>query len=174
MTKDLICVGSITGSYGVRGEARIRSFCAEPRDIETYSPLTTPDGRQRFDVKITRAIKGGFAARLSGVDQKEQADALKGTGLYAPRSALPTLPDEEFYHTDLVGLQVVDTGGEPVGTVSAVHDHGAGDILEITGPALKEPLLLPFTKTTVPTIDLTAGRLMVAPPEDSSDAEDQD
>ena len=156
--KDHVCVGAIAGAFGVQGEARIKSFCAEPGDIARYAPLTTEDGRS-FDLKITRAIKEGFAARLSGVDTREDAEALRGTRLYAPRDRLPALPDDEFYHADLIGLTVVDTGGAELGRVRAVHDFGAGDVLEVLG-AWREHMI-PFTRTAVPTVDLAAGRVVV-------------
>ena len=159
-----ICVGAISGAFGVRGEVRIKSFCADPATIADYSPLTTEDGRT-FDLGITRAIKGGFAAVISGVDNKEDADALRSTRLYTARENLPNLPDDEFYHSDLIGLTVVDTGGETIGRVKTVQNHGAGDILEITGPTLKDGVLLAFTKEAVPTVDLTAGRIIIDPPE---------
>lgn len=152
----MVCVGAIAGAFGVRGEARLKSFCAEPDAIAAYSPLSTEDGRS-FDVAITRAVAGGFAARLSGVTSREQAEALKGTRLYAPRERLPALPDDEFYHADLVGLEVVDTGGAVLGRVRAIHDFGAGDVLEVHGA---DELLLPFTRRVVPTIDLAAGRVV--------------
>ena len=152
-----ICVGAIAGAFGVRGEARLKSFCAEPSDLGAYSPLTSEDGRS-FAVKITRPIKGGFAARLSGVRTREDAEALRGTALYAPRDRLPALPDDEFYHTDLIGLTVVDTGGEELGRVRAVHDFGAGDMLDVQG---KMELMIPFTRAAVPTVDLAAGRIVV-------------
>ena len=152
-----ICVGAITGAFGVRGEARIKSFCAEPADIAIYSPLMAEDGRS-FDLKITRAVKEGFAARLSGVPTREDADALKGTRLYAPRDRLPALPDDEYYHADLIGLLVVDTGGQELGRVRAVHDFGAGDVLDIVGG--RKPIMLPFTLKAVPTVDLSTGRII--------------
>lgn len=156
MNDPRVCVGAIAGAFGVRGEARIKSFCAEPSDIAGYSPLTAEDGRS-FSVRITREVKGGFAARLSGVDTREQAEALRGTRLYAPRDRLPPLEDEEYYHADLIGLEVVDTGGAALGRVRAVHDFGAGDVLEITGAA---GLMVPFTRAAVPTVDLRTGRLV--------------
>lgn len=158
---DKICVGAIAGAFGVQGEVRLKSFTTEPRDIAIYGPLTTEDGKRSFTVKLTRPVTGGLGARLSGVATREQAEALKGTTLWAPRSALPSLPDDEFYHTDLIGLEVVDTGGQVLGRVRAIFDHGAGDILEVVG---KEQLLLPFTRAVVPTIDLTAGRIVADPP----------
>jgi 16S rRNA processing protein RimM len=162
---DLICVGSIAGSYGVRGEVRLKSFCAVPEDIEAYSPLTDEDGKERFPVVLTRAIKNGFAARLGGVETKEEADALNGLRLYARRDQLPSLPDDEFYHTDLIGLEVYDTGGTLLGKVKSVQNHGATDLLELHGPGLKSTVLLPFTLDAVPTIDLEAGRIVADPPE---------
>ena len=156
-TPDRICVGAIAGAFGVHGEARIKSFGAEPEAIADYAPLTAEDGRS-FDLKITRAIKDGFAVRLSGVATREQAEALRGTRLYAPRERLPALPDDEFYHADLIGLTVVDTGGAELGRVRAVHDFGAGDVLEVLG---SKEHMIPFTRAAVPTVDLTSGRIVV-------------
>ncbi|MGX9355333.1 ribosome maturation factor RimM [Roseobacteraceae bacterium S113] len=165
MSDDLICVGSIGGAYGVRGEIRLKSFCAQPEAIAAYAPLTTEDGTQSFTISLGQSIKGGFSARLSGITTKEEADALKGTDLFAPRDRLPQLPDDEFYHSDLIGLEVLDTGGERLGRVKAVHNHGADDLLEIHGPNLKASVLIPFTKAAIPTVDLTAGRIIADPPE---------
>lgn len=162
---DLICVASIAGSYGVRGEVRLKSFCAIPGDIETYSPLTDEAGKERYPLVLTRPIKNGFAARLGGVETKEQADAINGLRLFARRDQLPSLPDDEFYHTDLIGLEVYDTGGTLLGRVKSVQNHGAADLLELHGPGLKATVLLPFTQEAVPTVDLDKGRVIADPPE---------
>lgn len=166
MTETRICVGAIAGAFGVHGEVRLKSFCAEPEAIASYGPLYDKTGTRSFTVKLTRSIPNGFAARLSGVATREQADALRGTQLHVDRDRLPGLPDDEFYHADLIGLQVLDTGGTPLGKVQAIHNHGAGDILEILYPGRKNAMLLPFTHAVVPTIDLTAGRIIVDPPEE--------
>ncbi|MEE4187092.1 MAG: ribosome maturation factor RimM [Roseobacter sp.] len=165
MSDAKICVGAIGGSYGVRGEVRIKSFCAVAEDIENYSPLTTENGAQRFHLAILRPIKNGFAARIAEVATKEEADALKGTQLFALRDQLPSLPDDEYYHTDLIGLDVLDTGGVVLGTVKTVLDHGAGDILEIRRPESSETVLLPFTLALVPTVDIAAGKIIADPPD---------
>jgi len=165
MTDGLTCVGAIAGAFGVKGEVRIKSFCATPGDIATYSPFTTEDGKREFKIEISRAMKGGFAGRIEGISNREEIEALKGTRLYVPLSRLPELPDDEFYHSDLIGLDVFDTGGEKLGHIRAVHDHGAGDLLEVFGPGLKSTVLLPFTKEAVPTIDLGAKRIIADPPE---------
>lgn len=162
---ELVCVGAIAGAFGVHGDVRLKSFCAEPEAIAEYAPLTTEDGGRSFDIQLVGQIKNGLSARLSGVRTKEEADALKGVRLYAPRDRLPNLPDDEYYHADLINLEVRDTGGASLGHVRAVLNHGAGDLLEIHGPGLKQSVLLPFTQAAVPTVDLTAGVLVVDPPE---------
>ena len=159
------CVGAIAGSFGVMGEVRLKSFCTNPEAIATYGPLSTEDGSRQFTIKLTRPVAGGLGARVSGITTKEQADALKGTSLYVAREKLPSLPDDEFYHADLIGLDVFDTGGALLGRVHALHNHGAGDLIEITGAGLKESLLLPFTLAAVPTVDLAARRIIVDLPE---------
>ncbi|CUI00361.1 ribosome maturation factor RimM [Leisingera aquaemixtae] len=162
---ELICVGAVAGAFGVRGEVRLKSFCAIPEEIEDYSPLSNEDGSQSYSLMITRPIKNGFAARISGVETKEDADAIKGLRLFARRDQLPQLPDDEFYHADLIGLEVYDTGGTLLGTVKSVQNHGASDLLEIHGPGLKATVLLPFTLEAVPTVDLNQGRIVADPPE---------
>jgi 16S rRNA processing protein RimM len=165
MSDGRIVVGAIGGAYGVRGEVRIKSFCAIAEDIEGYSPLTSEDGKTTFHLALIRPIKNGFVARIAEVATKEEADALKGTQLFARRDQLPSLPDDEYYHTDLIGLEVLDSGGAMLGHVKSVLDHGAGDILEVQRPGSPETVLLPFTKAAVPTVDLAAGRMIADPPE---------
>ncbi len=159
-----ICVGAIAGAFGVRGEVRLKSFTATPEDIELYSPLFSEDGTQSFSVSLIGQAKNGFTARLTGVQTKEQADALKGVRLFVDRDVLPDLPDDEFYHADLIGLEVYDTGGALLGRVESVLNHGASDLLEVK-PDHGESVLLPFTVAAVPTIDLKAGRLVADPPD---------
>ncbi|WP_322867830.1 ribosome maturation factor RimM [Aquicoccus sp. G2-2] len=162
---DRICVGAIAGSFGVQGEVRLKSFTADPQAIADYAPLYTEDGARSFTLEISRPVKQGFAARLSGIATKEQADALKGTRLFIDRARLPSLPDDEFYHADLIGLDVVDTGGVVLGRVKSVQNHGAADLLEIHGPNLKATVLLPFTRDVVPTVDLAQRRIVADPPD---------
>ena len=160
----MVCVGAFAGAFGVHGEVRLKSFTAEPEAIAGYGPLASEDGTT-YDVVITRGIKAGFAARVSGISSKEAADDLRGTRLYVARERLPSLPDDEFYHSDLIGLNVFDTGGEKLGIIKSVHDHGAGDLLDVHGPGLKNGVLMPFTKEAVPTVDLKGGRIVIDPPE---------
>ena len=164
MSDQRICVGAIAGAFGVRGEVRLKSFCAEPADIASYTPLTSEDGRREFTLTLGQPITNGFSARIDGIASKEAADALRGTRLYVGRDALPDLPDDEFYHADLIGLDVLDTGGTHLGRVNAVLNHGAGDILEIATPGQPDPVLLPFTVDAVPTVDLNARRIITDPP----------
>ena len=165
MADDLICVGAIGGAFGVHGEVRLKSFTADPEAIADYAPLCLEDGTGAYFIQLTREIKNGFAARLSGIATKEQADALKGTRLFAPRDRLPQLPDDEYYYADLIGLPVFDPGGAALGTVKAVLNHGATDLLELVVPGRSSTVLLPFTLDAVPTVDLAAGRIVADPPD---------
>ena len=171
-----VCLGAIAGAYGVRGEARVKSFCAEPEAIAAYGPLETEDRTSRFTLTLTGPVKEGFGARLSGVATREEAEALKGTRLYAPRDRLPALPDDEFYHADLIGLTAIDTGGAEIGRVRAVHDHGAGDMLDVVPAPGGEgaEVLIPFTRAAVPTVDLAQGRIVVDLAEAGLEGEESD
>ncbi len=168
-----ICVGAIAGAFGVHGEVRLKSFCVPPEAIAGYGPLWLEDGSRSFEVALTRRVAGGLGARLSGVASKEAADGLRGVRLHADRAALPALPEDEFYHADLIGLQAQDPGGRPLGRIRAVLNHGAGDLLEVApetgsatgGAAGGQAVLVPFTRAIVPTVDLAAGRVVVDPPE---------
>ena len=166
---DRICVGAIAGSFGVQGEVRLKSFCAEPTAIADYGLLYTADGSRSFFVKLTRPVAGGLGARLTGVKTKEEADALRGTSLYVSRDRLPELPEDEFYHADLIGLSAFDTGGVLIGTVTAIYNHGAGDIVEISPTRHKSALLLPFTTAIVPNVDVAAGRIVVNLPDETDE-----
>jgi len=162
---DRIVIGTLGGAFGVQGEVRLKSFCADPASIADYSPVYTEDGRSFAQIILTGSQKNGFAARLDGVVSKEEADALRNTKLYVDRAQMPSLPDDEYYYSDLIGLDVLDTGGQMLGTVKNVMDHGAGDLLEILAPGKSDTVLLPFTQAAVPTVDLAAGRIIADPPE---------
>ena len=162
---DLICVGAIAGAFGVHGEVRLKSFTAEPQDIAAYGPLMTEDRARSFSVTLTGQASNGLTARLGGIRTREEAEALRGLRLWLPRARLPALPDDEFYHADLIGLSVHDTGGTVLGRVTAVLNHGAADLLELQVPGQAETVLLPFTRAVVPTVDLASGRIVADPPE---------
>lgn len=159
-----VVVGALAGAYGVRGEVRVKSFCAVPEDIELYTPLQDSAGNT-YSLAVLRPAKNGLIARVAEIASKEDADALKGTELFALRDQLPSLPDDEFYHADLIDLPVFDTGGTELGRVKAVQNHGASDLLELIVPGASQTVLLPFTKAAVPTVDLSAGRIVADPPE---------
>ncbi|UWQ98806.1 ribosome maturation factor RimM [Rhodobacteraceae bacterium S2214] len=165
MTTDTrVIVGSLGGSFGVKGEVRLKSFCADPAAIADYTPLYAEDGRAFTQVVLTGQLKNGFSAQVSGITTKEEADALRNTPLYAERDAMPPVDDDEYYYADLIGLTVVDTGGATLGKVKNVVDHGAGDLLEITPPTTPETVFLPFTQAAVPTVDLKSGKIVADPP----------
>ena len=157
----LICVGEIGAAFGVRGENRVKSFCERPESIAEYAPLQNFDGTRQFTLRITGRTKNDLTARLSGVDNRDQANALRGTRLYSPRSKFPELQDDEFYQCDLVGAEARNANGETVGKIIAVHNHGGGDLIEISVCDQTESLLLTFNRATVPNIDLDKGFVTV-------------
>ncbi len=158
-----VCVGVVTGAHGVRGAVRLKSFTAEPEDVAGYGPLEDERGERRFALRLIGHAKGVLIAAISGIEDRDRAEALRGSRLYLPRSALPPPEEEEYYHTDLIGLDAMLADGTSLGTVRAVHDFGAGDTLEIER-AKGMPVMVPFTRAVVPVVDLDAGRLVVDPP----------
>jgi 16S rRNA processing protein RimM len=158
-----VCLGVVTGPHGVHGAVRIKSFTEAPEDVVRYGPLTDETGVRYFELRLIGAGKGVVIARLSGIEDRNQAEALRGLRLFLARSALPQTKAEEYYHADLIGLEAVLGDGTPVGRVRAIHDFGAGDTLELTRPGAP-PLMVPFTRAVVPSIELTAGRLVLDPP----------
>jgi len=165
-----ICLGQIGAAHRVGGEVRLRSFTADPEAIIRYGPLETEDGRV---VQITslRPAKDHFVARLKGVRHRDAAAQLTNAKLYVERARLPA-PDQpdEFYHADLIGLAVVSRAGEQIGSVVAIHNFGAGDLIEIRPKEGGTTRLLPFDEATVPVVDLAAGRLVVVEPDVEQEA----
>jgi 16S rRNA processing protein RimM len=162
----LVCLGQIGAPHGVRGEVRLRSFTAEPEAIAAYGPLQTEDGRA-IEIETLRPAKDHFVAALAGIHDRDAAAQLANVKLYAPRERLPQLADpEEFYYADLIGLAVVDPSGERIGSVVAIHNFGAGDLLDVQLDASGRSELLPFNDSNVPKVDIAAGTIVIDPPAD--------
>ncbi len=166
MSRTRVCVGAIAGAHGVKGLVKIKSFTEKPKDVAAYGPLGDETGDRKYDVAVVGLSRGLIIARVEGVDDREAAQALRGTRLYVDRSALPATEEETYYHADLIGLDAVSVDGAAVGKVKAVHNYGAGDVIEIERRD-EGPLLVPFTRSAVPEVDLTVGRLVVSEPEES-------
>ena len=157
-----ICLGQIGAAHGVRGEVRLHSFTSDPAAIAEYGPLETEDGRV-FEIETLRPAKDHFVARLSGVRDRDAASALTNTKLYVPRERLPqTQEPDEFYHADLIGLAVQNTAGNTLGSVIAVHNFGAGDLIEVRPDAGGKTELVPFDATHIPVVDIAGGKIVVA------------
>jgi 16S rRNA processing protein RimM len=166
MTEDKVLLGRIGGAHGLRGEVKIATFTAAPEDITAYGPLSSVDGTRTFVITGMRAASpGSVIARLKGVADRTQAEALNGIELYVPRDALPPPEEEdEFYYSDLIGLAAVSPEGAVVGKVIGVHNFGAGDLIEVRFGDERQPVLIPFDNAHVPHIDLGAGRVTVIRP----------
>jgi 16S rRNA processing protein RimM len=156
-----ILLGRIAAAHGVRGEVLIKTFTGRPQDIAAYGPLDDGGGRT-FKLKVVRVTpKGAVVAAIAGVDDRNGAEALKGAPLYVDRDRLPAPAEGQFYHADLIGLAAVDPDGRPLGEVVAVHNHGAGDLLEVRLAETGRTELIAFTDAFVPEVDLAARRVVV-------------
>jgi len=163
----LIKLGVFGAPFGVKGEIRVKSYCATPSAIADYGALSDDDGQRRFDLTIVRRLRDSMVlARVDGVTTREAATALTNVGLFARRDQLPPPGPNEFYHDDLVGLEATTPDGVLLGRVIAVLNFGAGDILEIALSEGGETRLLPFSDAVAPAIDFDAGRIVVAPPDE--------
>jgi 16S rRNA processing protein RimM len=164
-----VCVGQFAGAHGVRGLARLKPFTAVAEDVVRYGPLETEDAGRRFALELVGRAKGVVIVRVAGIDDRDAARALTGTTLYVARDRLPAPADGEFYYADLIGLSVTAPDGAPLGAIRAVHDFGAGDLLEL---ALADggAVMVPFTAEVVPAIDLAHRRAVVALPAGLLDA----
>jgi 16S rRNA processing protein RimM len=169
-----ICVARIGAAHGVRGAVKLWTFTEDPLAVTRYGPLTTKDGTRQFEVTHAREAKGHLVATLKGISSRDEAERLNGVELYVAREKLPDTDADEYYHADLIGLAAVTSADDPLGRVIAIHNFGAGDIIEIA-PAQGATMLLPFTNAVVPTVDLAGGRVVIELPdeiegEDAADA----
>jgi len=165
-----ICLGQIGAAHGIRGEVRLRSFTAEPAAFAAYGPLESEDGRV-FTIETLRPAKDFFVVRLSGVTDRDAAERLTNTKLYVPRERLPEpQAQDEYYHADLIGLRVVDCAGQPRGTVIAIHNFGAGDVIEVRPQIGDKTEMLPFDAATVPEVNVAGGRIVVSSSPDAEEA----
>ena len=159
MTKQ-VCIARIGAAHGVRGAVKLWTFTEDPFAVLDYGPLSTKDGARQFEVSNAREAKDHLVATLQGVTTRNDAEKLNGVELYVPREKLPPAEDGEYYHVDLIDLAAVSPDGAPIGRVVAIHNFGAGDVIEIAPPK-GATLLLPFTDAVVPTVDLAGRRVVI-------------
>lgn len=161
----LVCVARIGAAHGVRGAVKLWTFTEDPFAVRHYGPLLSKDGKRQFEVAQAREAKDHLVATFKGVTTRDEAECLNGIELYVAREKLPATDEDEYYHTDLIGLDAITTDGDALGRVLAIHNFGAGDIIEIAPP--KGPtMLLPFSDAVVPEVDLTGGRVVIALPQE--------
>jgi 16S rRNA processing protein RimM len=165
VTPSKICVARIGAAHGVRGAVKLWTFTEDPLAVKDYGPLTTKDGARQFEVTHAREAKDHLVVTLKGIATRDEAERLNGVELYIARDQLPETDEDEYYHADLIGLAAVTAEGAPIGRVIAIHNFGAGDIIEIAPPH-GATMLLPFTNAVVPTVDLVGGRVVIELPEE--------
>jgi 16S rRNA processing protein RimM len=165
-----IRVARIGAAHGVRGEVKLWPFTQDPMAVAQYGTLETEDGARQFEIESLRPAKDFLVARIAGVSDRDAAEALRNLDLFVPRERLPEIEEADtFYYADLVGLSAVTADGATLGTVTAVHNFGAGDIIEIAAVGGGAPLMLSFTEVAVPKIDLTAKQIVVVPPAEATE-----
>ena len=160
-----LCIARIGAAHGVRGAGKLWTFTEDPLAVKDYGPLVTKDGARQFEVTHAREAKGHLVATFKDIATREDAERLNGVELYIAREKLPAAGEDEYYHADLIGLAAVTPANEPLGRVIAIHNFGAGDIIEIA-PAHGATMLLPFTNAVVPTVDLANGRVVIELPDE--------
>jgi 16S rRNA processing protein RimM len=166
-----VLLGRIADAHGVTGEVLIHSYAEVPEQIGAYGPLSDATGQRAFQISCARRAAKGVVARLAGVVDRSAAEALKGLELYIQRERLPPPAEDHYYHADLIGLTAIDGEGQPFGRIVAVHNFGAGDLLEISLTASRGSELVPFSDATVPEVDLAAGRARILLPALAEDRE---
>lgn len=176
-----VCLGVVTGAHGVRGLVKVKSFTEIPENVAAYGPVETKDGTRRFAIEVKGMVKDLVLCQLEGIDDRDVAEALRGTELHVPREHLPQADEDEegWYHADLVGLRVVGEDGRSYGHVATVQNFGAGDLLEIAPEGGGETVLMGFTGDNVRLVDIDGGRIVIDPPlgtfgEASGEASDED
>lgn len=168
---NLILVGQVGGGFGVKGEVKVTAFTADPLALRSYGPLLRADGSPGLTLSAARPTKEGIVGRAAEIQTKEQADALRGLKLYVPRDRFPAPDEDEFYLADLIGVEARDPDGLVLGTVKAVQNFGADDMLEITPAAGGQTWYLPFTKACVPDLRLPEGWILAVRPEEVGERE---
>lgn len=161
----LVCVARIGAAHGVRGAVKLWTFTEDPFAVRRYGPLSTKDGRRQFEIAQVREAKDHLVATFKGVVTRDEAERLNGIELYVARDKLPATDEDEYYHTDLIGLAAVTADGDALGRVLAIHNFGAGDIIEIAPPK-GATMLLPFSNAVVPEVDIAGGRVVIALPQE--------
>ena len=168
MTEERVLVGAVIGPHGIRGEVKVKTFTEEPRSLAAYGPVETAQGDRLKILALRESKDAEVVVSFAGVKDRNTAELLKGIELYVRRDALPKPAEGEFYHADLVGLEVEDEGGAVIGKVRGVQNFGAGDLIEIEDFE-GDLRFVPFTTEAVPVVDIAQGRIVIVPPRSSSE-----
>ncbi len=157
-----LLMGIFGAAQGLTGEVRLQSYCENPLDINQYGALTSDTGKV-FELTHLRTTKNMLVARVKGISDRTAAEQLTNIALYIDRALLGEASDEdEYFHADLVGLNVMDENHERLGTVLALFNFGAGDMLEIRPVTSGKSVMLPFTKAAVPSINIIEQNIIVS------------
>ena len=157
----LVLLGEITGAHGIRGDVLVRTYTAEPEAIASYGDVTDASGLKRYSIRVVRVTDKGIVARINAIADRNGAEALRGTKLYIERKQLPPAAEQEYYYDDLIGLRAIAPDGQSIGTVVAVQNFGAGDLLEVQPASGAATEFIPFVDEWVPHVDVAAGTIVI-------------
>ena len=160
---DRVLLAAVIGAHGIRGEVKLKTFTAAPGNLDAYGALTTEDGRELALASLRPTTGDEAIAQFAGIANRNAAESLKGQGLYVPRAALPAPEEGDFYYADLIGLAAEDAEGAVLGTIAAIHNFGAGDVLEVKF-ASGGSEFVPFTDDCVPVVDIANRRVVAVLP----------
>jgi 16S rRNA processing protein RimM len=169
-----VCVARVGAPHGIRGDVKLWSFTADPLAVADYGALASKDGSRTLEIETLRPAKDFLVARFKGIADRDAAERLRNLDLYVPRDRLPPIEeDDEFYFADLVGLVAHDPAGTRIGQIAAVHNFGAGDLLELKLDDARDTVFVPFTDATVPHIDIAGGKVTIDRPQEIGTQEDE-
>ena len=169
-----LLMGRIGAAHGIRGEVRITSFTEEPLALKDYGPLATNRSGLVVEIEAARATTNVLVARLKGITDRNAAEKLNGVELFVDRDRLPpTSGEDDFYHADLIGLEARLVDGSVLGTVTAIPNYGASDLLEVRDGRTGDTFLYPFTKAVVPEVHVADGYLVIEVPVDADPGEEE-
>lgn len=161
-----ILIAEITKPVGLKGEVKLKSYCTDPEDLLKYPKFDEDQNPIKFKITATGGSKL-LTIKIPGIDDRDSADKLRGKKIFTDRKNFKPLTEEEFYYTDLIGLEVIDTNSKPLGKVINIYDHGAGASLEIEFSCYEPKRIesFAFRNQIFPEVNLKAGFVRIDLPE---------
>jgi len=164
MEKDLVCVAKVASPHGVRGAVKLKAYTADPASLADYSPLYNKNGSKEFRIRILSTKNEMVTVKIEGIESRDEVAKLTNTELYADKNLFEELEEDEFYYSDLIGMEVFTVDGKKFGVIINIDDYGSGDVVEISLESGSHEMF-PFDKKTFPEVSIKENRVIIIPPE---------